>query len=322
MLRIKLLVVTLITALFLGASFAKPTKVVLAAPFAPVSYPLIKMVKDQSLSAQGVKLEIVFWKTPDQLKALIGGKQAQFFAVPSNVAATFYNKSVPVKLINISIWRAIWLVSRDPGRTTLPEFKGEKIVMPFRGNMPHIVFMAIARKYGLDPERDFELSYVPHPLDAVQQLIMGNANSALLIDPAVSLATLKSPGLKRAVDIQEEWGKVFNTPPEIPYAGIMAAPQVLHDEELIDHFAQAYREATDWCMAHPAETASLVVEFIPQLNEKAVESAMRNVLLRADDSQSIRPRLEQFFSILLDFKPELIGGKLPEDGFYYRSSGR
>ncbi len=300
--------------------------IVFAVPFAPVSYPIIKMVEDGVFDKDGKKSELIIWKTPDQLKALVAGGQADFFAVPSNVGAMFYNKGIDVKLLNISIWRAIWLVSRSNDKKTLADFKGEEIAMPFKGDMPHIVFMELARKQGLDPEKDFKLVYVPSPMDAAQKMIMRRVDNALLIDPAVSTVIEKSksgassiiaPDIYRSVDIQNEWGRLYNTENELPFAGIMAGGEILKDTALIQKFNIEYKKAAEWCMENPEETAKMVVKHIPQLNEKGVAEAMRNVTLKAVEANDAREKLEAFFTVLKNSKPALVGGKLPDDNFYF-----
>ncbi len=300
--------------------------IIFAVPFAPVSYPIIKMIEDRTFDKNGKTTELIIWKTPDQLKALVAGGQADIFAVPSNTAAMFYNKGINVKLLNISIWRAIWLVSRSNDKKTLADFKGEEIAMPFKGDMPHIVFMALARKQGLDPEKDFKLQYVASPMDAAQKMIMRSVDNALLIDPAVSTVIEKSksgaisivaPDIYRSVDIQNEWGRLYNTENELPFAGIMAGSEILKNPKLLKEFTAEYKKAAEWCMSNPEETAKMVVKHIPQLNEKGVAEAMRNVTLKGVSAKNARARLEAFYTVLKNEKPALVGGKLPDNGFYF-----
>jgi len=305
--------------------------IVFAVPFAPVAYPIIKLIEDGTFDKDGHKAELILWKTPDQLRSLVAGGQADIFAVPSNIGAIFYNKGIDVKLLNISIWRAIWLISRSDEKKTLADFKGETISMPFKGDMPHIVFMELAKKQGLYPEKDFNIEYVPSPMDAAKKMMMRRVNHALLIDPAVSmviekskygLSSLIAPTIYRSVDIQNEWGRLFNTENEIPFAGIMAGSTILKKPELLKEFNIAYKKAAEWCMNNPEETAKMIVKYIPQLNEKAVAEAMRNVILKSIDAKDVQPKLEEFFNILHKSKPALIGGKLPGDAFYFGSKDK
>lgn len=300
--------------------------IVFALPFSPMSYPIIKMAEDWVFEKVNKKPELIFWKTPDQVKAMIAWEQADLFAVPSNMAATFYNKWLDVKLLNISIWRAIWMVSRSDDKKTLSDFKWEEIAMPFKWNMIHLVFMELARKQWLNPEKDFKLQYVPSPMDAAQKLIMRTVDHALLVDPAVSTVINKSvtwptsiiaAELFRSVDIQDEWWRLFNTGNEIPFAWMMAGSEILNNKEVIELFNLEYEKASKWCVEHPEETAKLAVKYIPQLDEKGVEIAMKNVKLEPISTINSKERLEQFFQVLLESKPALVWGKLPDDNFYY-----
>ena len=131
------------------------------------------------------------------------------------------------------------------------------------------------------------------------------------------MSSVIAPDIYRSVDIQNEWGRLYNTENELPFAGIMAGSEILKNPELLKVFTAEYKKAALWCMAHPEETAKMVVKHIPQLNEKGVAEAMRNVTLRADDAKDIRVKLEAFYTVLKNDKPALVGGKLPDSGFYF-----
>ncbi len=106
--------------------------IVFAVPFAPVSYPILKMIEDGTFAKGQCKLELLIWNTPDQLKAMVAGNQVDIFATPSNVAAMFYNKGLDVSLLNISIWRAMWLVSRSNDKKNCPTLKAKQLQCPLR----------------------------------------------------------------------------------------------------------------------------------------------------------------------------------------------
>jgi NitT/TauT family transport system substrate-binding protein len=64
------------------------------------------------------KIEFKLWKNPDELRALILKKEVNFIALPTNVAANLYNKGVDIKLLNVSIWGILGMISRDPNLKT------------------------------------------------------------------------------------------------------------------------------------------------------------------------------------------------------------
>lgn len=330
------LLVLLCSPLSLAAGLANPppaqmtrlSKLTLAGPYAAVSWPLIHMAESGALSEIADKVEFVAWKTPDQLRvlALDSKNPADFIAMPSNVAANLYNRKVPLQLINVSTWGVLWLISRDPQLKTLADFKGKEILMPFRADMPDIVFSLLAERAGLDAKKNFKLRYVASPLDAMQLLIARQADHALLAEPAASMALRKThsfpvnlvaPELYRSVDLQNEWGRLLHREARIPQAGVVAMGRMLDKPAVIERVQQAYAKSLAWCEAHADECGTLAAKHIPMLSAAALADSIRVDRTAFVDAQQARPELEFFFEQLRTRQPALIGGKLPDDGFYW-----
>jgi len=311
-----------------AAAAGKLERLTLSGPFAAVAFPLIHMVDSGALKDVAETVEFVPWKDPDQLRVLaIDGKgKVDFIAMPSNVAANLYNRGVKLRLINISTWGVLWLVSRDKSLKTLEDFQGKEVLMPFRADMPDIVFQTLADKAGLDPKKNFRLRYVGTPLDAMQLLIARQADHALLSEPAVSMALRKTksfpvsviaPELHRSVDLQQEWGRLLKRETRIPQAGIAAMGQALADPALIERFQQAYAASLKWCEARPEECGALVAKRVDMLTPEGVADSVRADNTAFVPAHEAKPELEFFFAQLQARQPALIGGKLPDDGFYH-----
>ena len=214
---IKKLSLTLVLLFSINAMASeKIEKLVIAGPFASVSHPVMHMISTGALKDVAKEVEFRLWKNPDELRALVLNKEVQFTAVPTNVGAILYNKGVDIKLLNVSVWGILGMITRDKTLKTLKDFKGKKIAMPFRADMPDIVFEQIIKAQGMDLKKDFELQYFGSPIDAMQMLIMRRVDHALLAEPAISMALRKTksfplkliaPDLYRSADLQEEWGK-------------------------------------------------------------------------------------------------------------------
>ncbi|WP_319523060.1 PhnD/SsuA/transferrin family substrate-binding protein [uncultured Desulfosarcina sp.] len=302
---------------------AKMEKLVLAGPKSTVTHPMAYMVEAGLLDGWADEVELRVWDNPDQLRALIAGGQADFSAVPSHVAANFYNRGVPLRLLNISVWGVLWIVSSDPDVRSLSDLKGEEILLTYRGDLPDLVLTSLATGQGLDPVRDFKLRYLPNFPAAAQQVLGGRARHAILAEPMASAALLKSanlngkaPKLYRAIDIQKEWGRVHHTKPRMAEAGICALPRISGQPEVVAAFQEAYRTAIDWCRTHPQEAARIVARRISGLKPGPVASALKNARLEFVPAREAKPELVQFYTILMSLNSAKIGGRLPDDGFY------
>lgn len=320
--------ILLVFFVFLLSLFAKDeNKIVIAGPIATVSHPIFHMIQEDVLKDLNIKIEFRLWNNPDELRALILRKEVDFIALPTNVAANLHNKGVELKLLNVSTWGILGMISRDPTLKTLADFKGKKIAIPFRADMPDIVFEALAKKSGLDPKKDFDLQYLPTPVDAMQMLILRRVDHALLAEPAISIALRKTssfpvkliaPDLYRSVNLQDEWGKLYGVEAKIPQAGIAIIGESDTKRELIKRVLEEYQKALVWYKENPKEAAILTVKNIPMLEVEGLADSIPHVVFENVKAQDAQKDLEFFFEILKENDAKLIGGKLPNDGFYYK----
>ncbi|MET1256470.1 ABC transporter substrate-binding protein [Aliikangiella maris] len=300
-------------------------KLVLSGPIVSVSHPFIKMIKSHALSDVAKQVEFKVWKNPDQMRALTLQGDVDLMAMPTNVAANLYNKGVDLKLLNVSVWGMLWMISREKDLTKLSDFKGKEIAIPFRGDMPDIIFNTLSKASGLEPEKDFKLKYVASPFDAMQLLVTRRIDHALLAEPAVSMALRKvqtfplstvAPDLYRSVDLQQEWARLLKRAPQIPQAGIAVINNKLSDK-VIQRFNEEYQKALQWCQTFPKLAGEMVAPEIEMLTADAVMDSIPVSRLNAVEALKAKPELQYFYQLLYDNKPALIGGKMPDDAFYY-----
>ncbi|MER1968965.1 MqnA/MqnD/SBP family protein [Castellaniella sp. GW247-6E4] len=301
------------------------SRLILSGPPATVSFPLIHMMESGALEPLARQIEFRLWTNPDQLRALALEGAVDIMAVPSNVGANLHNRGVPLTLLNVSVWGVLWMISRSPDMRTLADFRGMEIALPFRADMPDILFSLLAKHQGLDPKHDFQIRYVATPMDAMQLLLMRRVDHALLAEPAVSVALRKThsfplsavaPDLYRSVSLTQEWGRVLSRPARIPQAGIAALGAAREDRALIDAVREAYARSQTWCEANPRECGERVSRHIEMVTPEAVADAMQASVRHLTSAREARPELEFFFEQLLADQPGLIGGKLPDAAFY------
>lgn len=321
----KIVLFFVLLANFLNAQ-QKIEKLVIAGPFASVSHPILHMIETNALSDVAKSVEFRLWKNPDELRALVLNKEVQFSAVPTNVAATLYNKGVDVKLINVSVWGILGMITRDKDKKTLKDFVGCEIAMPFRADMPDIVFEQVAKAQGLDVKKDFKLRYLSSPVDAMQMLILRRVDHALLAEPAISMALRKTdsyplkliaPDLYRSTNLQDEWGDIFKVEAKVPQAGIAFLGNASSHESLIKRFNEEYKKSLDWYKNNPKEAAILVVKTLDILEVEGLADSISHIRLESIDAKDAKKDLEFFFEMLKQNNPKVIGGKLPDDGFYH-----
>ncbi|EPJ45368.1 MAG: ABC transporter substrate-binding protein [Osedax symbiont Rs1] len=265
-------------------------------------------------------LDFKVWRTPDQLRSGIISGDMQLSGIPSYVGANLYNKGIPVQLMNILTWGLLYIVSTDGSIKSIADIAGKTITMPFKNDMPDLVFKYITEKAGMVNGKDFTLNYASTPLEVVQMMLSGRADICILPEPAATAAMLKghSKGLQihRSISIQEAWGEATGGSPRIPQAGLLVNRQLVDTSpDLLRAIQQDCVTSSAWAINNPAEAGVLAQDYIG-IKAKITEKSMPFINLDATPAQTAKKELESFFAKLAELSPAIIGGKLPDNDFY------
>lgn len=305
-----------------NTSNAVTTKLRLAGPAAVVSYPLMVMAEQQKLSSASIEFSFIRWKNPDQLRAMVIGNQIDFSAMPSNLAAIFYNRGHHLTLMNISVWNIMDIISQNNSLTSLDELIGKEIVVPFKNDMPSIVLQQLLTAQLAEKSEQVNIRHSHNIADAAQLLLAGKVEYALLIEPLSSVVLYQNElkgesNLVRAINISKQWEKTFPKTPKLPQAGIIANTTVNADKTLISKVNTAYKEAAIWCNSNTALCADIVKKYLPKMPKSALIAAIKSTKLNPINSSLAKKHLQGFYQLLANNDAKRIGGKLPSDGFYF-----
>ncbi len=302
---------------------AKLDKLTLVAPPGPMAIPMAYLAVNDKLADVAEETELVIWENADQLKAIVAGGQGDFVTVPSNNAAIFFNKDITLQLLDISVWNITYLVTSDTDAASFSDIKGQSLVVSLQGSVPDVMFQYIATKEGLDPQKDFELRYAPDPTQAAQLLLAGEVDNAVLSEALATAVILQTKTaekpLRKALAFDKAWAAAAGGSALSPIAGTVATASVMDRPDVIAAFEQEYAAAVEWMLANPEAAGQMVETELPELGLKAavMTASLQSINWKYTPAIEARASLEAFYQALMELSPEVIGGKLPGDGFYY-----
>jgi NitT/TauT family transport system substrate-binding protein len=289
----------------------------------PLSIPLAYMAEQNSLASIAEKTTLSVWANPTQLQAIISGAQGDFVSLPTNSAATFYNKGVPLQLLDASIWNILYLVTNDASQKSLSNLKGKRVVVPYQGAIPDAMFRFICLKQAIDPNKDIEIYYAADPVQASQLLLAGQEKYVLLSEPSATSVILKGKNagttLYRALNVKSEWEKATGGTSSTPVAGTVVLGDLKNRTDVVSIFKQEYQKAIQWMLANPAEAGNVGARALSEQGFTApvLTESMKNIEWNYVTSTEARSNLENFFDGLMQVSPNFTGGKIPDNGFYF-----
>ena len=260
------------------------------------------------------------WRTPDEMRAGLSSGAMQAVIVPSNVAANLYNRGLGVHLLNV-MTRGLLYVVAGTGVSRVTDLADKKIAVPFRNDMPDFILRRLLARAGLKPGKDLHCDYAGTPPEAMQMLLAGRVDAALLAEPAATATILRAKvsltRVTRAIDCQKEWAELTGGSGFIPQAGL-AVTRAFADRigrDGLTTIQNALQAAVGFVVDHPLR-ASLPSALEFGAMSPIIAEAIPYSNLVALAASSVRPELEAFFSILAEDDPRIINGKLPDEAFY------
>ncbi|ANY67918.1 hypothetical protein BBD42_16640 [Paenibacillus sp. BIHB 4019] len=262
--------------------------------------------------ADTIALKIETWDTIEQLLARVQNGDAAFIAAPLNVGSNLYAKGLPVQLIQVNTWGSMYLISTDTEKQTLADLAGETVYIPGQGGPPDTLTKYLISEAAL--ASDIELAYSTIP-DMMQQLAAGTIKHAVLPEPVLSGLRMKLEGkLSEVVDYDAEWHKAFGE--SLPQTGVFVNSEwAKTNKEAIAAFQSQYQAALEEAIQPGANLTSAAEAF--GMPEAVLTQAMGKISLSFKTAAESRQETDRYFDILLKMAPESVGGKLPDDGFYY-----
>jgi len=306
--------------LFMPAIVRAQENLVFWGPGATPSILIAQAVASGGLDAIAPGIAFKAWKTPDELRAGLSSGSMPASVVPSYVAANFYNRGLGLKLLNINTNGLLYVLAADKGLKDIASLKGKIVGVPFRNDMPDYVFGRLLEKAGLVPGTDLELNYTASVPEAVQTLLAGRVDAVLSTEPATTAALARSAEagkpVHRVIDIAQAWEAVAGKP-GIPQAGLaLTGPLVERiGAEGVDIIQGAMEQALEAVLADPDAAAALVAEEFG-LPAPVIARSIPSSNLAAARASAIKADLVAFFEVLAAVNPAIVGGKLPDDGFY------
>ncbi|MDQ2104333.1 ABC transporter substrate-binding protein [Azospirillum isscasi] len=294
-------------------------------PPAGPSITLVHAIASGLLRPIAGKVVFKAWRTPDELRAGLTSGTMQTFVLPTQSAANLFNKGLGVRLVNVMTNGLLYLLSADPSLASVAALKGRSVAVPFRNDTPEYVFRRLLAAEGLTPgtgtsDGDVALQFTGTPMEAIQLLVTGRADAALLPEPAASAAILRAGmagrTVTRVLDIQKAWGAATGLGTVLPQAGLGVTSAFLAEHPAtVEALHDALAKATASVNADPARAANDAAAPLG-LPWPVIEQAIPHSNLVAQRAGTVREPMEAVFRALAAFDPKIIGGALPTADFY------
>jgi len=296
----------------------------IAALLGPTGMGMVGLMEESEQDKTANDYEFSLVGSPDDLVSKIVSNEIDVAAVPANLAAVLYQRTQgAIQLAAVNTLGVLFVLEKadELGKgddiKSIGDLRGKTVNISGKGATPDFAFRYILQENGLVPDKDVILDYTLQHADLATAMAAGEFDYALLPQPHVTSALLRNQDLRIALDLTEEWSLVTESSDLIMGVIIVQREFAENNKDAFNQFLQEYRASVDFVNKDQSAAGQLMEKFGILPNEQVAASAIPYSNIVYIDAVQARESLEENYRILYEFEPKSVGGKLPDEDFWY-----
>lgn len=285
----------------------------------PTGMGIAKLMDDVNKGTSKIKANFSIYGAPDELVGKIINGEVDIAAVPTNLASVLYNKTEgKVQLAAVNTLGVLYILETGNEITNIEDLRGKKIWASGKGATPDYVLQYILKENGIDPENDVDIDFSLQHAELAAAVASNDASIALLPQPHVTTALMKNSNVRIALDMTKEWEKVAGDKSKLSMGCIIVNKKFANEnKDMVNQFLKEYKSSIEWVNDNHKEAGTLIEKYEILPNAAIAEKAIPTSNIVYIDGEEAKSVLKGFYDVLFNFNPASLGGKIPDEGFYY-----
>ena len=338
----KLIALTLIVATFLlalssctflvelvGKEDEDETVIKIAYMTGPTGMGMAKLIHDNGGVDGNEKYQFIKYSDASLATADLIAGNVDMACIPTNTAATLYNKTEKIQALALNCLNSLFLMTKTGVEINdLSDLEG-KTIYTINNGTPATILNYLLDKSGVNATvrtsigEGADEKMITAPTDLAPLLIAGKVDIALVPEPVATAAPLKIASQGKdytytvAIDLSDAWDEISDSP--VAMGCIVAHKDFVEDHKaVVDSFLAEYKASIEFVAApENLDTAAQYVVDAGVLDAvPAAKKSLTNLggAIAYSDGAEMKTTLVAFYGAI---GVNLIGGKLPDDKFYY-----
>lgn len=279
------------------------------------------LIEDDKAGNAALNYTFTVEKDPTLVReALISGT-ADIGALPTNVASALYNATKGEILLLALNTRGVLYLVTNTGKATAPaslaDLAGKTVYVPAQN--PTFITKALFDKAGVTGVTLDSTTYAKAE-DLQAKVASGEIEYAVLPEPMVTIAKTKAAQAsvtlsETPLDLTAEWDKSFTAGSLVQGCVVVRKTFAEEHPNEVAKFLEEYEASVNYVINNPKEASEKIVASgvfagAAAVAEKAIPKCNFCFVKGAD----MKPLMNEFLTAM---PANAIGGKVPDDGFYY-----
>ena len=285
----------------------------------PTTMGLVNLLDMEQQGTAALDYDLQLYGTADEIvPGLIKG-ELDMAAIPANLAAALYQKTKGgIQVMAVNTLGVLYVVEKGDTVHSMADLAGRTILSTGKGTTPEYLLRYLLEKNRLDPDKDVKIQYCSEATEVTAQMAAAQKDAiAVLPQPYVTAAGMKDPSLRVALDLTAEWDKVSDSQ-LVTGVTVVRTQYAQEHPDVVEAFLQEYAQSVRTANTDLDRTAALCeqqgVVAKAAIAKKALPAC--NIVCRTGDE--MQKDISAYLSVLCAADPAAVGGKLPDEGFYWK----
>lgn len=284
----------------------------------PTSIGLVTLAKaaEKGTTKNEYAIDMTYGKADAIVPKLVQG-ELDMAALPANVAASVYNSTNgKIRVLAINTLGVVNIVEKGESIQSISDLVGKKIYAVGRSTTPEYALRYLCAENGVNFD-DLNIEWRNEATEILPLLRNEDGAVAMIPQPFATAAGMQIEGLRIALNFNEEWDKLENDSTFV--TGVMVVRTAFLEQypKAVADFLDEYEDSVMATHHSPESVAALTVEYELIAALPLAERAVLHCAQMYIDGAEMKAALSSYLETLYDLAPASIGGKLPEDAFYY-----
>lgn len=259
--------------------------------------------------------------SPDEVVSAVASKSADIAAVPTNLAATLYQKlKGNVQLVALNTLGVLYILDSTGEIDSIDDLAGRTLYATGQGSTPEYVLDYILAANGLTESVTVE--YKAEHAELATLAAADKVEVCLLPEPHVTSVLMQNPDFKLALDVTALYNAAAARNGVENAALSMGCLIVRKDwaaenADKLSAFLAEYEQSVAFVNSDVQAAAQMVQEQGIMPKAQVAAKAIPNCHIVYIDGEEMKNSIAPFFEVLYNANPKSVGGVLPEGDFYY-----
>jgi len=283
----------------------------------PTSMGLVKLMEAAEAGEAANNYTFTISGSADEVTPKLIKGELDMAAVPANLASVLYNNTNgEVRLLAVNTLGVLYIVEKGDAVQSFEDLKGKTIYATGKGSTPEYTLRHLLSENGIDPDKDVTIEWKTEPTEVVALFSELSEGIAMLPQPYVTVAQTQIEELHIAIDLTKEWEALDNGSKLI--TGVLVARRDFVESypDQAAAFLDEYKASIDYVNANVSEAAQLIEKY-DIVKAAVAEKALPYCNISYMEGAEMKASMQVYLNILFEQNPKSVGGKLPEDNFYF-----